>query len=461
MELLNEQQRQRTLVVLKEYIGAPSGPDGKTPIESYKLWDKERVGVIDNDLKPLLERYLSGNVSLSEFKSQVDGINKRNNLWGFRGIKGQMFFNMVVNVADDQNECDQELKAALSVPANEQIASSRIKTFASFVKRLGDQWVESGKTGYGRPKVSSVPFFLSYFWQIHDRDVWPAYYTNTIQMMTDLNLWQPSEDIAQDYLSFKRIHEELIDLFNKNSGQLFDLYKVEHVFWFKGKQQETTKNKTITETGKDINQSIITSEISENGLLPESYVPPIVLILPTMAINDTILREAAKRSGIALERAFEKNVDAAFTILGYETKLLGQGKGRVPDGLAIARDDNYAIIWDAKVRETMYSMGTDDRAIREYITTQSRELKRRNYLRNVYYLIISSKFAEDYDEAIRSIKMETDVSEVVLAEADAMVAMVDAKLRAPLQISLGPDGLQRLFTDSGVITSETVKEQLS
>ena len=38
--------------------------------------------------------------------------------------------------------------------------------------------------------------------------------------------------------------------------------------------------------------------------------------------------------------------------------------------------------------------------------------------------------------------METDVNEVCLIEAAALVTMVDAKLRAPLDVSLGVDGLQ-------------------
>lgn len=105
-------------------------------------------------------------------------------------------------------------------------------------------------------------------------------------------------------------------------------------------------------------------------------------------------------------------------------------------------------------------MGTDDRTIREYITTQSREMIRRRKVRNIYYLIISSIFADDYDDTIRSIKMETDVSKVNLVEADALVAMVEAKLRAPLQITLGPDGLQRLFSVSGLKTATMVREQL-
>jgi len=38
--------------------------------------------------------------------------------------------------------------------------------------------------------------------------------------------------------------------------------------------------------------------------------------------------------------------------------------------------------------------------------------------------------------------------------------MVNAKLRAPIEITLGPDGFQRLFSISGVVTSEIVQEQL-
>ncbi|HXJ14088.1 MAG TPA: hypothetical protein VNH19_17570, partial [Candidatus Limnocylindrales bacterium] len=145
---------------------------------------------------------------------------------------------------------------------------------------------------------------------------------------------------------------------------------------------------------------------------------------------------------------------------GYETKLLGQGKGRVPDGLALSLDDSYAILWDAKVRGDGYSMGTDDRAVKEYITTQSRELKKRQGLRNIYYLIVSSEFADDYDDAIRTLKMETDVNEVCLVEADAMVAMVEAKMRSPREVSLGPDGLQRLFSVSGVLSADGVRKNL-
>ncbi len=79
-------------------------------------------------------------------------------------------------------------------------------------------------------------------------------------------------------------------------------------------------------------------------------------------------------------------------------------------------------------------------------------------MRNFYYAIISSTFVDDFDEAVRFLKMETDVNEVCLIEAEALVAMVDIKMRDPLGVSLGPDGLQRLFTSSGILSADSVQE---
>jgi hypothetical protein len=459
MNILNEQQSSRAVEVMQEYLSAPAGQDGKTPAQRSAEVDKNRIRVIESDLKPLLAEYLTGKILLPEFKSKVDSINKRNELWGFKGIKGQMFFNMLVNVADDLDECDQELKSALAAPVNEQVASSRIKTFLSYVKRLGEQWVKGGNTRYGTPKTGSVPFFLSYFWQIQEREVWPVYYTNGVNTLTDLNIWQPSEDIAVDYLAFKRLQETLVQVFSEASKRPFNLYDVEHVFWFKGgNPYEPVKATDKTASAVNCATTNLPSS-TDPDRLPDSYIPPMISILPALARHDEKMIQAAKRSGTSIERAFEKSIDAAFTILGYETKLLGQGLGRVPDGRALALDDNYALLWDGKVRTNPYSLGTDDRTIREYITTQSRELSRR--YRNIYYLIVSSSFADDFDDTIASIKMETEVSEVVLLDAEALVAIVEAKLRAPLQVTLGPDGIQRLFTNSGRLSAAVVREYLA
>jgi hypothetical protein len=366
-----------------------------------------------------------------------------------------MFFNMLVNVAEDQAECDRQIKSAMSVPGDEERARGHIRAFAEYVERLGDKHLAGGGSKQGRPKPGSIPFFLSYFWQVQDRAVWPIYYTASVNQMTALSLWTSTGDLGDDYIAFKRIQEELAKAFTDAGGQKFGLYDVEHVFWHSKSSVEPPRPPVVVPpVGEKIEPPVAASR------LPDGYVPPVAAILPRMARNESELVEAAAASGTSLDRAFEKHVNATFTVLGYETTLMGQGQGRVPDGRAVAVDNSYAILWDAKVRADGYSLGRDDRAIREYVTTQSRELSRRHGVRNVYYLIISSDFADDHDDAIRMLKMETGISEVCLVTAEALVAMVDARLRDPLQVTLGPDGLQRLFSTSGIVTAETVRDTL-
>ena len=456
---------------MREFLSAPPDATGRTPRAAEKELDANRLQLIKNSLEPLLQSYLSGQTPLANFKSQVDSLNKKYEYWGFKGIKGQMFFNMLANTADDENELDAELKSAIAIPANEDIARSRIKTFLSYVKRLGESHVSGGGSLHGRPKSGSIPFFLSYFWQIQNPRIWPVYYTNTVNVLVDLNLWQPSDELAEDYVQFKHLHEELADIFTADSGEEFNLYDVEHVFWVKGGNawgiDPTVDTKSISINNANVGDKgveNVTPQLPEKvkasldaqQRLPESFVPPIVGILAEMAYHRPGLDDAAKASGTSLAKAFEKSVHAAFTLLGYETKLLGQGQGRVPDGLAIDHDGAYAILWDAKIRADGYSMGTDDRVIREYVTSQSRDLKKKRSLRNIYYVIVSSTFADDFDDLVRGLKMETHISEVCLVEAEALVSMVETKLRDPLHVTLGPDGLQRLFSVSGIIRAEHV-----
>ena len=90
---------------MREFLSAPAGSDGQTPVQIGDPCDQGRIRLIEQDLKPLLGDYLEDKIVLSDFKSKVDGINKRNSFWGFNGIKGQRFFNMVVNVADPPGFC--------------------------------------------------------------------------------------------------------------------------------------------------------------------------------------------------------------------------------------------------------------------------------------------------------------------------------------------------------------------
>ncbi|MGA3306298.1 MAG: hypothetical protein ABSC26_09880 [Stellaceae bacterium] len=469
---LSPELKEIALEALNAYLYAPVASDGKTPIQIEAEWDRERIEIIEKKLRPLVTNYLNGSIPLVDFKRQVDGINKQNPLWGFSGIKGQMFFNMLLNTAEDKSECDTQIKAAIRVPTDEGIAIRRLRDFKSYVDRVGQKYVDAGGTLQGRPRSMSIPFFASYFWQVQDQDIWPVYYTNTVQMIEGMNLWQETGEIGDDYVSYKNLHEALSGLFAKASGKHMNLYDVEHVFWFKSGNLiggatpiETTKNEKLKKSNDEsapgqTKQNLALIQTSHGLSLPDSYIPPIISVIPKLALNDSEVQTAARNSGTTADVALEKYVNAAFAMLGYEIHPLGKGMGRVPDGIALAINDSYALIWDAKARADGYRMGTDDRVIREYIDTSIRDVKRRG-IRNVYYLLISSGFADGFDESIRSLKMDTEIKEVCLLEATALVAMVDQKLRAPWNFTLGPEGIQQIFSSGGIVTVNTVREIVS
>jgi hypothetical protein len=232
--VLSTEQSDDALTVLHQYLEIPVKSDAKTPEQQSAVLDQRRVDWIDADLKPLVERYLSGHEALETFKWDINAFNMRNKGWGFLGPNGQLFFNMLLNCAPDTPACDRHIRGAIRMPADEDAARSQIRTFEAFVRRVRQVHKSAHGTMRGCPKVGSIPFFLSYFWQIQDRKVWPIYYTNAVTSMVKLGLWQLTGNIADDYITFKHLYEDLMRLFTSASGKPFDLYSVEHVFWFTG-----------------------------------------------------------------------------------------------------------------------------------------------------------------------------------------------------------------------------------
>ena len=159
-----------------------------------------------------------------------------------------------------------------------------------------------------------------------------------------------------------------------------------------------------------------------------------------------------------MEKLFEEKISIVFKMLGYSVELKGQGYGRVPDGVAICHEYGYALIFDAKVRQDGYRVGRDDRAIKEYINRETQTLKKQG-IRNVYFVIVSSDFKGDFDDVIRNIKIETDARELVFLEAKGLLTILEQRLRNP-EIDLGPSGIQNLFVQSGILTNKDVKEFL-
>ena len=413
--------------------------------ENDQTLDSKRLEIIPEVLD-WLEQFFSGEIPLEEFKTGVDGLNKRNPLWGFSAINGQMFFNMLTKTAinDDQlDDLSELLKVVLRVPDSIDEAQRKIDQLESFVIQISRDISDRRRA----PKVGSIPYFLSYFWQIQNHTNYPIYYTSMLEGLRQNEIWSPSGDVSSDYRDFYYLNLEIKEYLSNETGREISLWEIEHMLWYNIKKEPY------------INQQdeIDVIETPTMGL-PKSYIPPIISILPKLAKNDPDMVRMCEQNNKSIEKEFEERCAILFKILGFETQIYGQGRGRVPDGVALCDEFRYAVIFDAKVRHQYYTMGTDERAIREYIHVQSAVLRRRG-VRNIYFMIISSSFSGDHDDAIRGIKIDTPVSEVILAEANALLAMVENKLRDPM-INLGPESLQRLFANSGVLTETIVRNYL-
>lgn len=443
--MLNTNQQQKALKVWESYQKSD-----KTFINANSKTSQDEIDKQRNDIIKMarlnLMNYLMGKILLQDFKTENDGLNKKNSLWGFRGINGQMYFNMLFNSSSATGKLekfDVVLKESIKEPKDIDDAKRKISLLAELSDSLGN-YVADKKTA---PRTGSINFFITYFWQIQNHNKWPIFYKSMVDVFQDLDLWTPSWDYPKDYEEFYELNNELIKLFS-DKNQTLSYWDIEHAFWIWAQKTDDSVGK-INED-KPIDKLVTT--------LPNSFIPPVVSIIPQLALNDESIERLCNESGISVPKAFEEKISILLRMLGYNVESLGQGYGRVHDGTAVCNEFHYAIIFDAKVRKDGYSLGTDDRAIKEYIGVETDKLKRQG-IRNVYFLVISSSFKGEFDEVIRSLKMETDIREVIFLEAPALLTMLDQKLRNP-EIDLGPKGLQNLFAQSGVLTNSDVKEFL-
>lgn len=125
---------------------------------------------------------------------------------------------------------------------------------------------------------------------------------------------------------------------------------------------------------------------------------------------------------------FERRCGDAFRCLGFEVQELGQGRGRKADFLALAREDRFAVICDAKARLEGYVLGTEDRKFLEYASKHARELHSAG-VRNVYLVVIAPVFRQSDLDKLTKYLADSPIRSVDLITARALVRMVEDSIR--------------------------------
>jgi len=189
-------------------------------------------------------------------------------------------------------------------------------------------------------------------------------------------------------------------------------------------------------------------------LLSDSLVPPAVDCLPALAAGDEDIERQCAARGLTPSVELEKRVGLAFRLLGLDVEELGQGAGRVADGVARFRPGRWALVYDAKVRRGGFSMGTEDRKFREYIERHGQELER-DGVAAIYFAVVSGSFDPSDVAKAREVVRLTKAKAFALIEAAALRALVELKLRTRLLD--GGEALERLLARSDVVDLNAVR----
>lgn len=399
--------------------------------------DGARLKAIE-DIKKLISSFIKNDLSIQEFKTALDGYNKRNNLWGFTAAKGQMFFNLLVNTTESIEELTAILKQSITEPKHLEDAKVKLEGFEKFVRKIYEKGEDKRKV----PKPGSSSYFLSYFWQIHDSIKWPVHYSSLVNSFETLGIWKGFDSQTEEYEYFYNLNEEIKSILCKHSNLEISNWDAEHAFWNDSENPMISPKTPVQSTS--VVKIADAVAVKANFNVAEYLVPRVAKLAEIGAS-----KEKTKGS------EFEKMVGDVFKMLDFEMEYLGQGTGRNPDAIAKFREDHTALIIDAKAYVDGYSLGSDDRAIREYINYYCPKLNKEG-LKRIGFVIVSNSFKSGLEDFINEITWTTDVKRFILVNSEALLYLLAYRTKDSLPTKAIIDFL--IGTSSPITVDKVIAE---
>lgn len=189
--------------------------------------------------KEILENFWSGDYNVQEFKEELDGESKKHSLFGYGGTSGAMFFNLLFNASERQDQVDELeslLRDVTHKPENKDEAEEKIERLRGYVENLRNDAENKRKA----PSAGYIPYFLSYIWHIQDHENIPVYYKSGRVACEKLNVWEASESLSESYLRFWGIIEALKQSVEDNREEKVNLWDVEYALakWERNESKE-------------------------------------------------------------------------------------------------------------------------------------------------------------------------------------------------------------------------------
>lgn len=388
--------------------------------------DSSRIKAIE-ELKEILNSFLTEAIDVSEFKTSIDSYNKRNNLWGFTATKGQMFFNQLLKQeSNGLEEIEVLLRKTIIEPLDLREALRKI----DLLDRHCQKYFNKAKDKRKVANPGSVGYFLSYFWQLQNHEKWPIIYTSLITAFEQIGVWETNQSQKDTYEYFFNLNNNIKSVIEESTIEKVSYWDAEHAFWnYSGNPNQSNRPTKAKEGLKPVPsvQKEIKIPIKANFLL-EDYIIPKVARLVEVG-NNTDKSASSKGS------EFEKLVAEIFQQLDFEVDMLGQGKGRNPDAILKFPEEHTAFLVDAKAYSSDYTLGVDDRAIREYISHYCPKLKKQGFTK-IGFILVSNSFKSSFDSFIQEITWETDIKRFILLTSEALLYLLAYKTKDKQRLSL-------------------------
>lgn len=161
--------------------------------------NQRRLTVVPQ-LLALLQQLRDGSIALPAFKETFDARTRKDwDVFGLKGMSGAMFLNKLVIHVPDQVALRRELLAAIAVPETVPAAKEQMSAFLRYL----DGMISAGDVSKMKLQPGRAPFFLSAWWHLQNRELWPAYYESGRGALAEIGLFSESGDPLRDYFSFR------------------------------------------------------------------------------------------------------------------------------------------------------------------------------------------------------------------------------------------------------------------
>src|SRR5262249_19890304 len=100
-----------------------------------------------------------------------------------------------------------ELKAALPKPDSPEHGRVQMDALVAYVEDLSI----SANVPKTHVQAARIPYFLSAWWQLQERETWPVYYTSMRTAFEQRGLWKPGNvSLGADYFAYRATALDLI-----------------------------------------------------------------------------------------------------------------------------------------------------------------------------------------------------------------------------------------------------------